>query len=66
MSQPFRFYLPADSLNVPVRLEGGPTARKGRLMVSRNGTAGPYGSVCDDGFGVPEAKVVCEQLGFHG
>ncbi|XP_052789120.1 deleted in malignant brain tumors 1 protein-like [Mya arenaria] len=51
-------------LNIGLRLMGGPTPRKGRLMVSKNGTAGPWGTVCDDGFGVPEAKVACTQLGY--
>lgn len=45
----------------PVRLRGGTTPRNGRLEVQNNGV---WGTVCDDGFGLAEAKVACTQIGY--
>ena len=36
---------------------------QGRLEINVNNT---WGTVCDDAFGTPEAKVVCQQLHFSG
>uniref|UniRef100_A0A182NGU3 Scavenger receptor class A n=1 Tax=Anopheles dirus TaxID=7168 RepID=A0A182NGU3_9DIPT len=46
-----------------VRLVGGPNTREGRVEINYHGT---WGTVCDDDFGVREARVVCRQLGFNG
>uniref|UniRef100_A0A182PHK4 Scavenger receptor class A n=1 Tax=Anopheles epiroticus TaxID=199890 RepID=A0A182PHK4_9DIPT len=46
-----------------VRLVGGPSAREGRVEINYHGT---WGTVCDDDFGVREARVICRQLGFNG
>ncbi|XP_052220549.1 deleted in malignant brain tumors 1 protein-like isoform X2 [Dreissena polymorpha] len=52
--------------NLNIQLTNGTTPRKGRILVSTNGTQGPWGTVCDDGFGVAEAKVMCTMLGYAG
>ena len=51
--------------SVPVRLVGtnGVNPSNGRLEVYYNGR---WGTVCDDGFSMAEADVVCRQLGLSG
>ena len=44
-----------------VRLVGGSNFTEGRVEVCYNNT---WGTVCDNGFGVEDATVVCRQLGF--
>ncbi len=46
-----------------VRLVGGINELRGRVEVCNNNA---WGTVCDDGFGEPEAQVVCRQLGYAG
>ncbi|XP_053957246.1 uncharacterized protein LOC128862566 isoform X1 [Anastrepha ludens] len=51
--------------NSPVkyRLEGGRSSNEGRLEVRYRGE---WGTVCDDDFGLKEAQVMCNSMGFYG
>ena len=44
-----------------IRLVGGAGPWEGRLEIKHEGA---WGTVCDTNFGVNEAKVVCNMLGF--
>ena len=46
-------------MNGAVRLVGGRNSLEGRVEVC----TGTWGTVCNDGFNVSAAKVVCRQLG---
>ena len=44
-----------------IRLVGGPNDMEGRVEICNNNI---WGTVCDDAWGTPDARVACEQLGF--
>ena len=44
-----------------IRLQGGNYSNAGRVEVYCNGQ---WGTICDDGFGSTEAKLICKQLGY--
>ncbi|XP_072182335.1 galectin-3-binding protein A-like [Diadema setosum] len=54
-------FLKRASFSRTVRLVGGSNEREGRVEISCNGQ---WGTVCDDGWDINEAHVVCRDLGY--
>ena len=48
-------------VNGALRLVGGTLSIQGRVEICNNNA---WGTVCDDGWGTPDAQVVCRQLGY--
>ena len=51
-----------NSLHFAVRLVGGTAPNQGRVEIYN----GVWGTICHDYWELPEAKVLCRQLGFEG
>ncbi|ELT93413.1 hypothetical protein CAPTEDRAFT_124945, partial [Capitella teleta] len=47
--------------NGVVYLKNGSNEHEGRVEIAH---AGQWGTICDDGFGVEEADVICRSLGY--
>ncbi|XP_064617048.1 deleted in malignant brain tumors 1 protein-like [Liolophura sinensis] len=54
---------PSSEADVKIRLAAGITQYEGRVEIFYSGV---WGTVCDDGFGVPEASVACRMAGLTG
>ena len=52
----------ANCTNGDVRLAGGLTPTQGNVEICINGA---WGTVCDDGWGIPDSNVLCRQLGYQ-
>ncbi|XP_076379231.1 uncharacterized protein LOC143259719 isoform X2 [Megalopta genalis] len=50
-----------ENLDYDIRLAGSDNAHEGRVEVK---ILGAWGQVCDDGFGMNDANVICKELGF--
>lgn len=57
----FSHYLTAEVPQLPVRLVDGALPSEGRVEVYYQGD---WGTVCDDGFTLNDARVVCNMLGY--
>ena len=52
---------PAPCTNGQLRLAGGSVPNEGRVEICMSNV---WGTICDDGWGTPDATVVCRQLGY--
>ncbi|CAL7933954.1 unnamed protein product [Xylocopa violacea] len=52
----------AENLDYDIRLAGSDNKHEGRIEVK---ILGVWGQVCDDGFGMIDADVICKELGFN-
>ena len=52
--------MPSVCISVEVRLAGGNTSRQGRVEMAVNGM---WGTICDDGWNLNSANVICHMLG---
>ena len=50
-------------INGTIQLIGGSTSRQGRVEIWYNSR---WNTVCDDSWGINDANVVCQQLGYRG
>lgn len=50
-------------ISVDIRLVGGSSHNQGRLEIKLGNT---WGTICDDDWGLDDARVVCRMLGYSG
>jgi deleted-in-malignant-brain-tumors protein 1 len=55
--------IPVPYSNYSIRLADGPTSNEGRIEVFYNGQ---WGTICDDGWSIQDAAVICNQLHYTG